>query len=367
VTVGSGRTEVRLDLAPRGRDWLLLIGGGEAHVGAVAVAWPDGISLVTVPGHKEGPLAEKCALAVSRASGVVCTAVAGIHQDRATRAEIQDILTNVDRGLGEILAEAFSGFPFGKWGRVMTGREDLRTLEENLLAWADECGQMARGHFRRTGGLRFKHGREAVTEADLAIEEMLRRKIAAAYPDDCVVGEEMGGDGSAATGRVWQIDPIDGTLNFALGLPGFCTSLAVLEGEEIIAACVHQPLVGDFYSAVAGGGARLNGEPMRVSGRAILAEAIVSTQFKKGGRFVQQPAPAAGIRPADPEVPAGRRHRPWSCPGWLQAGSMPWWGISGRESISGTWLRDCCSSRRPAGVSPTRTANPTVRVGPIWL
>jgi hypothetical protein len=107
VTVGSGRTEVRLDLAPRGRDWLLLIGGGEAHVGAVAVAWPDGISLVTVPGHKEGPLAEKCALAVSRASGVVCTAVAGIHQDRATRAEIQDILTNVDRGLGEILAEAF--------------------------------------------------------------------------------------------------------------------------------------------------------------------------------------------------------------------------------------------------------------------
>jgi myo-inositol-1(or 4)-monophosphatase len=172
----------------------------------------------------------------------------------------------------------------------MTGREDLRTLEENLLAWADECGQMARGHFRRTGGLRFKHGREAVTEADLAIEEMLRRKIAAAYPDDCVVGEEMGGDGSAATGRVWQIDPIDGTLNFALGLPGFCTSLAVLEGEEIIAACVHQPLVGDFYSAVAGGGARLNGEPMRVSGRAILAEAIVSTQFKKGGRFVQQPA-----------------------------------------------------------------------------
>ena len=82
-------------------------------------------------------------------------------------------------------------------------------------------------------------------------------QIAARFPDDRVYGEEFGPDGpggsaatagSAATdgavseqltvpaGRVWHLDPIDGTLNFALGLPNFCTSIALMDGEEILAA-----------------------------------------------------------------------------------------------------------------------------------
>ena len=170
---------------------------------------------------------------------------------------------------------------------------DLQALEENLLAWAAESGAMAREHFRHTGVLSFKYGREAVTEADGAIEAMLRERISTVYPEDRIIGEEMGEGplpaGGDDKGRVWQIDPIDGTLNFALGLPNFCTSLAVMEGERIVAACIHQPLSGDTYSAVAGGGARLNGQTMHVSDRSPLAEAMVSTQFKRGGRFVQNP------------------------------------------------------------------------------
>ena len=130
-----------------------------------------------------------------------------------------------------------------------------------------------------------------MTEADGAIEAMLRRRIAAVYPEDHVIGEEMGdAGGDPAPGAwVWQVDPIDGTLNFALGMPNFCTSLAVLEGDRIVAACVHQPLAMDTYSAFAGGGARLNGHPLTVSGRQPLAEALLSTQFKRGGGFVQDP------------------------------------------------------------------------------
>lgn len=164
-------------------------------------------------------------------------------------------------------------------------------LEDNLLAWARESAAIALDFYRKTGDLAFKHGREAVTEADRRIEELLRRRIGLAYPDDLIVGEELGGRAEAADGRrVWQLDPIDGTLNFALGLPGFCVSLALMQGPDILAACVHQPVTGDSFTARRGTGARLNGRPTRVSGRQPLAEAVISTQFKKDGRFVRDAA-----------------------------------------------------------------------------
>ena len=170
----------------------------------------------------------------------------------------------------------------------------MENLERNMLDWAEEGAAIARDFYRRTGKLKFKHGREAVTEADRQIETLLRLRIGQAYPDDLIIGEELGGPELPAGGergrRVWQLDPIDGTLNFALGLPGFCTSMAVMLGDDVLAACIHQPLTGDSFTAVLDGGARLNGQPMRVSKRQPLAEAVISTQLKKGGRFVQNPA-----------------------------------------------------------------------------
>lgn len=167
----------------------------------------------------------------------------------------------------------------------------MNSLEKNMLSWVEEGAAVARDFYRQTGDLTFKSGREAVTEADRLIETMLRQKIAQAYPTDRIIGEEFGGPDRVPKGcRVWQIDPIDGTLNFALGLPGFCTSLALMQDEDILAACVHQPLTEDSFTAVKGEGARLNGRTISVSGRGPLAEAVISTQFKKDGRFVRNPA-----------------------------------------------------------------------------
>lgn len=158
-------------------------------------------------------------------------------------------------------------------------------LEKEMAAWAGEAAGIALQYFRRTGDLVFKYGQEAVTEADGRIEAMLRERIVAAYPDDGICGEEMGGTPDAgAVARTWHLDPIDGTLNFALGLPAFCTSIALFEGDRPVAACIMQPVVGDLFTATEGRGACLNGRPIRVSERDRLAAAVVSTQLKKDGR-----------------------------------------------------------------------------------
>ncbi|MCP4574408.1 MAG: inositol monophosphatase [bacterium] len=168
-----------------------------------------------------------------------------------------------------------------------------RGLERLMTGWVGEASDLALQLHRRTGALRFKRGREVVTEADQRIELLLRERIGAAFPDDTVIGEEFGGEetleGQVPAGRVWQLDPIDGTLNFALGLPGFCTSIACLEGGRPVAACIAEPVTGDRYTALRGGGARRNGETLSVSDRAPLAEAVVSLQIRKRGRVGSDP------------------------------------------------------------------------------
>lgn len=111
---GEGRLAVRLELLDRGRDLLLLIGGGDVHVGAVAVATTAGGTagepcdeLVVVPGHREGPLAREGARRLAAVSGRTCVAVAGIHQDRATAAEIAAIVGHARDAL-QTLADALA-------------------------------------------------------------------------------------------------------------------------------------------------------------------------------------------------------------------------------------------------------------------
>lgn len=106
LNVGSGRTRVNLELKYQGLDILLLVTGGKAHIGAVAV-WngqeQEGPVVVTeLPGHREGPLAGECAEILGRASGRVVVTVVGIHQDHATREEIAAIVANARQGASEL-------------------------------------------------------------------------------------------------------------------------------------------------------------------------------------------------------------------------------------------------------------------------
>jgi len=113
-----------------------------------------------------------------------------------------------------------------------------------------------------------------VSEADRAAEEAIRELVARERPGEGVLGEEMGDDGAACR---WIVDPIDGTKNYVRGLPVWGTLLALERDGQVDVAVVSAPALGRRWSAVRGEGARVDGQPCRVSRVARLEDAVVST------------------------------------------------------------------------------------------
>ena len=118
---------------------------------------------------------------------------------------------------------------------------------------------------------------DLVSAADIEAEQAIRSVLAVRVPGDSVVGEE-GETTEGASGRRWIVDPLDGTINFLYGIPAWCVSIAC-EGE---AGVVYDPVRDELFTAVAGAGAALNGEPLVAGGSAgpdALGHALVATGF----------------------------------------------------------------------------------------
>ncbi len=119
---------------------------------------------------------------------------------------------------------------------------------------------------------------DVVTAVDLAAEELIRKEVLARRPGDGFVGEE--GDGVAGSSAVtWVVDPIDGTVNYLYGIPQFAVSLAARVDDTVVAGVVHNPASAETFTAVRGGGARRNGEPVTASRCLDLSQALVGTGF----------------------------------------------------------------------------------------
>ena len=119
---------------------------------------------------------------------------------------------------------------------------------------------------------------DLVTDVDRDIERWLVERISSARPDDDIVGEEGYGRTTGSATR-WYLDPIDGTVNFVLGLPQFAVSVAVEVDGAVVAGAVANPVSGELFSARAGGGAWL-GDRRLAGPRAVpLARAVVGTGF----------------------------------------------------------------------------------------
>ena len=125
---------------------------------------------------------------------------------------------------------------------------------------------------------------DLVTEIDLQIEREFREMIAGRFPDHVVLGEEFSssGDRDATPPFCWVFDPIDGTTNYAHGLPIFCSSLALEIDGEIVVGAVYDPTRRELFTAERGHGAWLNGSPLRVSSADELIDSLLVTGFHYG-------------------------------------------------------------------------------------
>ena len=125
---------------------------------------------------------------------------------------------------------------------------------------------------------------DLVTEIDIQIEREFRAMIADRFPDHVVLGEEFAssGDREATPAFCWVFDPVDGTTNYAHGLPIFCSSLALEIDGEIVVGAVYDPTRRELFTAERGQGAWLNGAPLRVSTADALIDSLLVTGFHYG-------------------------------------------------------------------------------------
>lgn len=145
-------------------------------------------------------------------------------------------------------------------GRVA---EDLDGREALCRDIARSAAALAKAAFAaRSSGWVLKGPQDFLTETDAAIEAHLRAAIAGAYPDDGFLGEETGGE---LSGDLWVVDPIDGTANFARGIPHYCISIAFVSGGAVQLAAIANPSAGELHFARRGRGATRNDLPIRVA------------------------------------------------------------------------------------------------------
>jgi myo-inositol-1(or 4)-monophosphatase len=154
-----------------------------------------------------------------------------------------------------------------------------------LLATAIEAallaGRTQQQYFRQAPAVTRKGRIDLVTAADLAVEHEFRTLIAARFPSHAVLGEETppeSGHPGTSTHR-WIIDPVDGTTNFAHGLAFFCVSIALELHGRVELGVVYDPIGRELFTAERGGGARLNGIPIRTTTCQTLVDALLCTGF----------------------------------------------------------------------------------------
>lgn len=168
---------------------------------------------------------------------------------------------------------------------MSTAASAAQQLKELAADIAREAGDLAQR--RRAAGVSLAATKstlaDIVTEADREVELLIRDRLAVERPGDGFLGEESGA-GESSTSVTWIVDPIDGTVNYAYGLPSYSVSIAAVEGGtdpgqwRALAAAVYAPVFGELFTAARGGGAWLDSTRLSVSAETP-AGALLATGF----------------------------------------------------------------------------------------
>ncbi|MCV0397253.1 MAG: inositol monophosphatase family protein [Rhizobiaceae bacterium] len=157
---------------------------------------------------------------------------------------------------------------------------DASDREKIAIDIARRAGELGLKYFRELDKLTIesKGHQDLVSEADRDVETFVRAALREAYPDDGIIGEEHA-PAKGSSGFDWVIDPIDGTANFVRGIPAWTVVIAGTRAGVTEIGVIHEPCTGETFHGHRGGGAFLNGRPMRTSPVLSLAEGSVGTGF----------------------------------------------------------------------------------------
>lgn len=174
---------------------------------------------------------------------------------------------------------------------VTTARATARSISASRWAAEVEFGlEVARragailiDRYERLEQIDYKTARDIVTEADHQSEALVLEAIRAAFPGDAILAEESGEHLAAAgeapssgRGRVWIVDPLDGTVNYANGIPFFCVSIGLASDGRPVAGVIFDPMRDEAFTATADGPATLDGRGVTTSGKDKLSDFVIS-------------------------------------------------------------------------------------------
>jgi myo-inositol-1(or 4)-monophosphatase len=174
------------------------------------------------------------------------------------------------------------------------GRADGRTLGRSkafgpeldlAIELAHASGRIQMDHYERLERIEAKGPRDVVTEVDHLCEALVMNAVRERYPEDAFYAEEIGeveAAGGAVSGRVWIVDPLDGTINYANGIPFFCVSIALVADGKPVLGVVYDPTRDETFTGAVDGPSLRNGEPIRVGSKELLADLVVTLAV--GGR-----------------------------------------------------------------------------------
>jgi myo-inositol-1(or 4)-monophosphatase len=166
---------------------------------------------------------------------------------------------------------------------------------------ARQAGAVLLRSYERLERIDYKSKRDVVTDADYASERLVLDAIRATYPNDAILAEESGhhesrGDPAAIHRRTWVVDPLDGTVNYANGIPYYCVSIGLVADDRPSVGVVLDPARDDCYAATIDGPALLNGAPVRCSPKETLSDYVVSLAVIGRGGLARERRIAPQIR-----------------------------------------------------------------------
>ncbi|MGD9974722.1 MAG: inositol monophosphatase family protein [Desulfatirhabdiaceae bacterium] len=165
---------------------------------------------------------------------------------------------------------------------------DLFRIRNVAIGAAYQAGAVLRHYLGNIHHLKKKADIDLVSEADVEAEAVIIKTIHQAFPDHAIVAEESGACGSTSHYR-WIVDPLDGTTNFAHQLGLFSVSIGFEENGEMAVGVVLNPVTGELFTAIAGKGAELNGNPIHTSRTTRVVESLLVTGFPYNFKEILNP------------------------------------------------------------------------------